>query len=499
MPASPSTLDRPVRMRARADILAAAVRIASADGMGADRWVVTDPVTRDHFELSDEEYTALGWLDGSASLRELRRRFEEHFAPRTIEPEKLWRFLNRLHRDGLAVGAAPGQGDELWRRDRQRRRDSLLWSWTKLLSIRGPRVDADGFITSLHDALGWAFRPWFVVLAIVMVLAAVVTAVGNASRLAAEMPSLQMLVAPQNLVLLAATAVAVKAMHELGHALACKHFGGEVREMGVLFLAFAPCLYCDVSDMWRQPARWKRMAVSAAGIVVELLLAAAAVIVWWLAEPGIVRSLAVSVMIVCTIGTLAINANPLLRYDGYYLLSDLTGVSNLWQRSREAIRNALGNWFVRQERPQAVSAPLALYGLASQAYVLVIVTTILWLVAATLKPMRLESVAWAIGAVSVAAVAAGPLRSVTRYAKDPAAASRMRSGRITAAAVIATLLIAGVLRVPWDIHDRRTSRDDSRRDPPGRRDRRWHSHRVGPTRRPRHGRPSRRATVESRH
>ena len=446
MPLSPSTLDRPLRLSARADIIAAAVRVAEGG-----RWVVTDPVTRAHFELSEEEYALLTWLDNRTSLRELQRRFERRFAPRRIDAAQLWQYLSRLHREGLVARSAAGQGDELWGRDRKRRRDEWLWSWTKILAIRLPSVDADRFITSLHGVVGWVFRPWALLLLAMVALLGIGVAIRSAGQLAADMPSLATLALPQNLLWIVLVAVGVKVLHELGHAVTCKHFGGEVREMGVLLLAFAPCLFCDVSDMWRLPSRAKRMAVSAAGMAVELMLASVAVLVWRFAEPGIVSSLALSVMIVCTVGTVLVNANPLLRYDGYYLLTDLTNTSNLWTRSREAARDRLSGWLFRPS-PQAADPPawpLALFGVASQAYVLLVVGSILWLLMATLRPLHLESVAWLIGGVSIAAVAAGPTRQFARWARDPAATIRLRRGRATLAIVATVTIIALGMRMPW--------------------------------------------------
>ena len=172
--------------------------------------------------------------------------------------------------------------------------------------------------------------------------------VGHFDEFRDRLPEISALVDWRNLPWLLLAIGAVKVLHELGHALACKHFGGEVRELGFMLLVFAPCLYCDVSDAWRLPSKWQRIAVSAAGMMVELVLAAVATIVWWYAQPGIVQLVALNVMIICTVNTLLINGNPLMRYDGYYILSDLVEVPNLWQRSREALRHFWSNWLLGQ-------------------------------------------------------------------------------------------------------------------------------------------------------
>ena len=128
---------------------------------------------------------------------------------------------------------------------------------------------------------------------------------------------------------LALSVVVAKTLHELGHALACRHFGGECHELGILLLVFLPCLYCNVSDAWMFDSRWRRVAVDVAGMYVELVLAAICTFLWWFSVPGWFNSVCFNLMIVCSLNTLLFNGNPLLRYDGYYLLSDLLEVPNL--------------------------------------------------------------------------------------------------------------------------------------------------------------------------
>ena len=113
-----------------------------------------------------------------------------------------------------------------------------------------------------------------------------------------------------------------KVFHELGHALICKHFGGECHQIGPMLLVFTPALYCDTSDSWMLPSRWQRAAVGMAGVATEILLAAVATMVWVSTAPGLTHYIAMNVMLVCSVSTLLFNANPLLRYDGYYVLSD---------------------------------------------------------------------------------------------------------------------------------------------------------------------------------
>ena len=96
-----------------------------------------------------------------------------------------------------------------------------------------------------------------------------------------------------------------------------------------MLLVFTPCLYCNVSDSWMLASKWQRIAIAAAGMYVELILATSRTFLWWFSEPGLFNSLCLNTMLVCSVGTLLFNGNPLLRYDGYYILSDLVEVPNL--------------------------------------------------------------------------------------------------------------------------------------------------------------------------
>ena len=135
----------------------------------------------------------------------------------------------------------------------------------------------------------------------------------------------------------------MKVIHEFGHGLSCKTFGGEVHEMGVLLLCFSPCLYCNVSDAWTLPSKWHRIIISFAGIYVELMIAAAATFVWWNSPSAtFAQHLCLSLMVVCSVSTVVFNGNPLMRYDGYYVLADWLEIPNLHDCA--ARRETLGAW-----------------------------------------------------------------------------------------------------------------------------------------------------------
>jgi putative peptide zinc metalloprotease protein len=246
----------------------------------------------------------------------------------------------------------------------------------------------------------------------------------------------------------------VKVFHELGHALTCKHFGGEVHELGLMLLAFTPCLYCDVSDAYQLPDRRKRILISAAGILVEFVLAALAVIVWWFSQPGIVNLVALNIVLISTVSTLVVNGNPLLRYDGYYILSDLTETPNLWQRSRQVLGDFGRRWLLGLKTtadaitPSRHDAWLAMYGVASKVYMTLVMIGIVWMLVQFLHPFHLQNVAYGLGLVVAGSALAGPVMGTTRLVRNPLRRREVRSGRLALVLLVALVGVGLLMRLP---------------------------------------------------
>jgi len=194
-------------------------------------------------------------------------------------------------------------------------------------------------------------------------------------------------IAPDNLFLLYAGMVLVKLLHEFGHGYVCRHFGGEVHNMGVLLMILTPVPYVDATSAWGFRERWKRVLVGAAGVLVEVWVAALAAMVWAATGPGTLHALAHNIMLVASVSTLVFNLNPLLRYDGYFILSDLVGVPNLAQRASQQLRHLVERHLFGLRASQGpASTPgeasgLVAYALASGAYRIVVFGGLLLVIA----------------------------------------------------------------------------------------------------------------------
>src|SRR5690606_28977904 len=208
--------------------------------------------------------------------------------------------------------------------------------------------------------------------------------------------------AAENLILLVIAFPLIKAVHELGHAFAVKRWGGAVHEIGMMFLVCMPVPYVDASDSLAFQSKWQRALVGGAGILVEVTLAALALIVWVNAEEGLVRAFAFNVMLIGGVSTLLFNGNPLLKFDGYYVLSDILEIPNLANRANQYLGYLIQRYAFRvQSAKSPVTAPgepgwFVFYSIAAFCYRLVIMAAIVTLVATHFFVIGTIVACWAV-------------------------------------------------------------------------------------------------------
>ena len=413
---------------------------------GRKFWNIKDPLALRFYQFRDEEYFVLSQLDGEISLSELQRRFNDRFAPERIDLRQLHGFLGVLHREALVTSSAPDQGQRLWERRNRLRADKRWQSVSNLLALRFRGVNPEPVLAAIYPLVRWLYSPVAVLAGGSLILFAFCWALLNFERLALRLPAYGDFLHPGNLVWLALVLAGIKMIHELAHGLTCKHFGGTCRELGVMLLVFTPCLYCNVSDAWLLRGKWQRIAVSGAGIYAELVLASIALFVWQASGPGLLNSIALNVVAICSVGTVLFNGNPLLRYDGYYILADLLEVPNLGEQAAAATRNSLASLLGVEgdESPLATDmhrAVLILYGVMACCYRLALVAAILYGVYHLLAAQRAQLLALPLIAVVVLGMLVPTLRRTAPRLVDP---SRKRP-RPTFAALLVSMLAAGLI------------------------------------------------------
>lgn len=433
---------RPLRMILRSDL-----QFIRQCYQGRVYWMVKDPLSLKYYRFEQEEYALLQMFDGLASPDQIKQRFDAEFAPQKIRSQELFQFIGMLHRSCLLISDQAGQGIELHQRSQQRARRQIRGSFANLLAIRIKGFDPDRLLTWLVRYTGWFFTwPAAVVVMIIGILSVGIV-VTQFETLTNRLPGFQEFFAAENWIWLALVVVFTKVLHELGHGLACKRMGGQCHEMGVMFLVLMPCLYCNVSDTWMITNKWSRAFIAAAGMYVELVVAAIATMVWWFSQPGLVNQLSFNIIVVSSISTLLFNGNPLLRYDGYYILSDILEIPNLRQKSSAILQRWMGRLFLGiPSRPDPFLPArnmwlFASYSIAAVVYRWLIMFSIFWFLYEVLEPYGAKIIGQMIALLAVWSLLGVPLLKLYKYFSIPGRWDTVKPIR----GAITMILTAGVL------------------------------------------------------
>jgi putative peptide zinc metalloprotease protein len=444
-----SSTTRGIGLRRRGDLV-----VNRQVYQGQAWWVVKDPIALHYFRFRPEEYALLDMLDGKVSLEELKERFEERFPPRRITVEELSRFVATLHRSGLVTSDRPGQGPQLFERRRQRIWKEWMAWLANIMSLRFRGIDPDRLLERLDPWFGWLFSPPAIVAALAFAASALLLVLVNFDVFRAKLPEFQQFFAAGNWLYLAVALALTKILHEFGHGLSCKHYGGECHEMGMMLLVFTPCLYCDVSDSWMLPSKWKRAAIGAAGMYVEVVIASIATYLWWNSHPGTFNQLCLDVMFVSSVSTILFNANPLLRYDGYYILSDVLEIPNLRQKADSILGRLASRWCLGIKPPEDPFLPqrrlglFALYAVASKLYGWVVTVSIFLFVWNVFKPFRLEVLGQMLALGAVWGLVVRPLQGMIKYLKVPGRRDEVKAVNVLTTAAAALVLGSAVALIP---------------------------------------------------
>jgi len=307
------------------------IRTFPQDYRGERWYVLMNEASGNHLRFNLRAYKIIGRLDGDRTVEEIWQQTSLAMGEEALSQDEVIQIITHLFSADILHSGIPVAAQEFFDRyqsDRNQRRKRVL---SNPLSLRIPLIDPDKF---LNRSLLWirplfsqpAASAWIVVVALALLLTLV-----NIDQLIGAVN--RDVLRPSNLMLMGILFVFMKVCHEFGHAYAVKLWGGEVHEMGITLLVLMPVPYVDASAAWTFRERKKRVLVGAVGIVVELFLASLALFIWLAVEPGIVREAAFNVFLIGAVSTIVFNANPLLRFDGYFILQDLIEIPNLSSRS----------------------------------------------------------------------------------------------------------------------------------------------------------------------
>ena len=440
-------------MRMRADLTA-----VQQSYQGRDYWVVKDPLTLKYFRFEEEEFRLLKMLDGVTSPDQIKRRFDYDFAPQKITMQELYQFVGMLFRSSLLVSDSPNQGVELKKRGDKSAAAGWKSQLTNILSIRFRGFDPDRLLEAMNPYTAWFFTWPVFVLVMLLCGSALGLIFAQFDTFQAKLPTFHDFFEAKNWFWLAIVMALTKVFHEFGHGLACKKFGGQCHEAGLMLLVLTPCLYMNVSDSWLLKSKWQRAFIAAAGMYVELIIASIAVFIWWFSQPGIINQLALNVIFVASVGTLLFNANPLLRYDGYYILSDLLEIPNLRSKATSILQRFFSKTFLGIESAADPFLPrqhqwlFAIYSVAAAAYRWVITFSIFWFVYRVLEPYGFKIVGQMIAMMALYGLIGMPLVAAWKFFSIPGRWNAVKRTRLAMSMLLLTAIITGILMIPVSHH-----------------------------------------------
>lgn len=405
-------------------------------------WFVLQDACSDKFyRVQPSAYGFLARLTPRRTVEEIWTEYCAEFPDTAPSQDDVIALLGQLHQMNLLFFRAKGESQGIFERYRKNRRKEKLTHLMALLYLRIPIWDPDALLRRNIHWLRLLFSPlMFALWCLVLVLAG--RAVLEQSHRLWD--DTQGLLALDNLIWLALSLFVLKFLHEMGHAIASRKYGAGVHTIGIMFIALMPLPYTDASASWSLRSPRQRALVAAAGMYVELLVAGLAALVWAHSPPGLMNALAFNLMIIGSVSSLVFNGNPLLKFDAYYMLADLTGLPNLYQRSSQQWLYLAKRYLLRV--PDAVSPAKDRYetywylgyAVGSIAYRLVVMVVI---------TLFMADISLVLGVLMVLTMSyiwiVAPTYKLLRYLTRSAEVQRMQGQAI--GITLASVLLVGLL------------------------------------------------------
>jgi len=337
------------------------------------RWhVVHDPATNQFYRLNPIAHEFVGLLDGKRTIEQVWEVSLGRHGDEAPTQQEVIQLIGQLHNANLLSVDASPETEQLLRRGRERLKKKAISQAMGIMYFRVRLFNPDALLTWIEPLMRpilnrWGFIGWCAFLAFALAQLAPAW-----SRLGSQFEGV---IAPSNWGWMIVVFIVTKAIHELGHGVILKRFGGQVPEFGIMLLVLFPAPFVDASASWALASKWRRIAVGAGGMIFELFTASVAALVWLNTQDGqLLHQLAYNAMFIASVSTILFNANPLMRFDGYYILSDLIEVPNLMQRSQNMIKHYFKRYAygLTSESPPTSSPAeawiLTVYGVLAIAY-----------------------------------------------------------------------------------------------------------------------------------
>lgn len=349
-------------------------------------YVVQDTASGKMLRIDEVAHKSLAMLDGRKTVEDIWLALQDELGDRAPTQDELIGLFTQLHQTNLLLGGNVPDLDELKERRKKNRTAKIKQYIGNPMALKLPLIDPDRFLTHVVAAFPRGSAPWVLAIWAMGIAAGVFQAAMNWDALTSDITA--RVFNADNMILLWFAFPVLKAIHELGHGLAIKAYGGSCREMGLMFLLFIPVPYVDASSSMMFKNKRHRIVVSLAGMMIEMFVASLALWVWASVSGGPVKALLNEVVVLASITTLFFNGNPLLRFDAYYALADWLEIPNLGQKANKYIGHLLQKYVFRVgDELQAMlltpreSGWLVFYAIGSFIYRMVVAFGIIFAVA----------------------------------------------------------------------------------------------------------------------
>ena len=295
-------------------------------------YVLQDACSEKYFRVQETAYAFVSRLTPHKTVEEVWESFCEINPEAAPTQGEVITLLSQLHQHNLLFFRSSAEHEGIFERHKKTRRREKLTHLMAFLYFRIPLWNPNALLKRNIAWLAVFFTPMAFVVWLLAAFMGGRAVLGNIDLLWSQT---QGVLAADNLMWLFIALFLLKFIHEMGHAIVCQKYGGQVHTIGIMFIALMPLPYTDASASWSLRSKWQRSMVSAAGMYVELFIAALAAVVWSQTAPGVINSLAFNLMLIGSISSLLFNGNPLLKFDSYYILSDVLDIPNLYQKSSQ--------------------------------------------------------------------------------------------------------------------------------------------------------------------
>lgn len=426
--------------------LRASVRIHRQVYRGVLWYVLYEPFTNQYYRLPEGAYDFVSKLSSRKTVGDIWNDMLNGGAEDIPSQGEVIEILSQLYQANMLLYDGVDDCTMLFDRDKKKVQKKVKSSLLNILFLKVPLFDPEFLLRKLKWLINILLSVPFAFVWLATIVVAAKYGVENFDALKSQA---QGFLAPSNIGWVYVCTILVKIIHEFGHSAVVKKYGGEVHTVGVMFMLLAPLPYMDASASWSFRKKWQRIFVGAAGMLFEFFVAAVALIAWANLGGGTIKALAYNVFIICSISTVLFNVNPLMRFDGYYILTDLLDMPNLQQHSVNHLKYLLERYVFHKRDAEKIANTwserfiYAIYGVSSATYRIFLFTG--FVISVSRHYLILS---FFMGVLLCLTMLLIPFGRFVKYIFSSSALAQVRSRAVISTLLFVSLMVGGLFYLP---------------------------------------------------